>query len=340
MGIRGVRYRKTIIGVVLILVLGLLVAGCGEKKVASVNGEAISQNEFEKRISTVRNYYESNMGMTFEGENGAVMLKNLQNMVLDQLVTEHLLQQEARKLNITATKEEVQQRIDQDKLMVGGEEAYLEILQNQVKMTEKEYQTEVEKQVIIEKLFEQVVAGQEVSPEEVQQYYDENKESFNQEEQIRARHILVATEAEANELIKQLKAGADFGQLALEKSTDPSAKENQGDLGYFDRNAQFVAEFKDAAFKLKAGEITDKPVKTQFGYHVIKVEDIKPAGQQSFEEVKDSISEELRSSKEGAKFQEFLEGIRNQAKIEKEELPAPAAANPPQAVDSSAKPAQ
>ena len=340
MGIRGVRYRKTIIGVVLILVLGLLAAGCGEKKVASVNGEAISQNEFEKRMSTVQTYYESNMGMTFEGENGAVMLKNLQNMVLDQLITEHLLQQEARKLNITATKEEVQQRIDQDKLMVGGEEAYLEILQNQVKMTEKEYQTEVEKQIIIEKLFEQVVAGQTVSQEEVQQYYEENKESFNQTEQIRARHILVATEEEAKELIKQLNAGADFGQLALEKSTDPSAKENQGDLGYFDRNAQFVAEFKDAAFKLKVGEMTTKPVKTEWGYHIIKVEDLKPAGQLSFEQVKDSISEELRSGKEGAKFQEFLEEVRNQAKIEKEELLAPTAANPPQATDSPVTPAQ
>ncbi len=340
MGIRGSRYRKTIIGAVLILVLGLLIAGCGEKKVASVNGEAISQKEFEKRMSTVQTYYESTMGMTFEGENGAAMLQNLRNMVLDQLVTEHLLQQEARKRDLKAAKEEVQQRIEQDKLMVGGEEAYLEILKNQVKMTEQEYQSEVEKQIVIEKLFEQVVAGQTVSPEEVQQYYEENKESYNQTEQIRARHILVETEEEAKELIEQLKAGADFGQIALEKSTDPSAKENQGDLGYFDRNAQLVSEFKDAAFKLQVGEMTAKPVKTEFGYHIIKVEDLKPAGQLSFEEVKDSISEELISGKEGAIFQEFLEGLRNQAKIEKEESSEPTAADPPQAVDSPAAPAQ
>ena len=141
MNIRGSRYRKTIIGVVLILVLGLMTAGCGEKKVASVNGEPISQKEFEKRMSTVRTYYESNMGMTFEGENGSAMLKNLQNMVLDQLVTEHLLQQEARKRDIKAAKEEVQQRIEQDKLMV-GRRGLQEILKNQVKMTEQEYQAE------------------------------------------------------------------------------------------------------------------------------------------------------------------------------------------------------
>ena len=184
------------------------------------------------------------------------------------------------------------------------------------------------------------MAGQTVSPEEVEQYYEENKESFNQAEQIRARHILVETEEEAKELIKQLNAGADFGQIALEKSTDPSAKENQGDLGYFDRNAQFVPEFKEAVFQLKVGEMTAKPVKTQFGYHIIKVEDLKPARQLSLEEVKDSISGELRSGKEGAIFQEFLEGLRSQAKIEKEELPAPKAANPPQAIDSPAAPAQ
>lgn len=330
-------YRKTILGVVLLLVVGLLVTGCGEKKLATVNGEVVTQSEFERRLDTVQRYYESNMGVTFEGESGAEMLKNLQEMVLDQLVTEHLLQQEARKQKLTATKEEVQARIEQDKLSVGGEEAYLDILKNQVKMTEREYQTEVEKQIVVEKLYQQVVGTQTVSDEEIQNYYEENKANYIQPEQIKARHILVATEEEGNNILKEIKAGADFAQLAAEKSIDPSAKENQGDLGYFAEDAQFVQEFKDAAFKLKVGEMTSKPVKTEFGYHIIRIEDKKSAGQQSFEEVKGSIGEELKSNKESTQFQQYLEDLRNQAKIEKQELPAPASTpgNTPVVPDNS-----
>jgi peptidyl-prolyl cis-trans isomerase C len=323
MGIKGAWNYKKIMGIVLILVMGLLATGCGEKKIATVNGEVVTMGEFERRLETVQRYYESNMGLQFEGESGAEMLKNLQEMVLDQLITEHLLQQEARKKDIKATKEEVQERIEQDKLMVGGEQAYLDILKNQVKMTEKEYQAEVEKQIVVEKLYKQVVEVQTVSDEEIQNYYEENKGDFYSPEQIKARHILVATEEEGNALIKRINSGADFAQLAVENSIDPTANENQGDMGYFAEDAQFVPEFKEAAFKLKVGEITAKPIKTQFGYHIIKVEDRKAAGQQSLAEVKDSISEELKSNKESNHFQLYLEDLRQQAKIEKEELPTP-----------------
>lgn len=315
--------RKVALLTILLLTVSLLSVGCGEKKVATVNGEAVTKSQFERRLATVQNYYESNMGIKFEEESGAEMLKNLQEMVLDQMVTEHLLLQEARKQGIKVDKEEVKNQIEQDKLMVGGQEVYLEILKNQLKMTETEYQAEVEKQIMVEKLYEQVVAGQVVSDEEIQKYYQENQAQFAVPEQIRARHILVATEKEANDIIQQLKAGADFGQLAVEKSIDPSAKENKGDLDYFSKDAQFVAEFKDAAFKLKVGEMTQKPVKTEFGYHVIKVEDKKAARQQTLDEVKTSITEELKSNKESEKFQQYVEDLRKQAKIEKEELTAP-----------------
>jgi foldase protein PrsA len=251
---------------------------------------------------------------------------------LDQLVTEHILMQEARKNKIEATKEEVQARIDQDKLAVGGEQAYLEILKNQIKMSEKEYQAEVEKQIIVEKLYQQIVAGQTVTDEEIQKYYQENQSQYLVPMQIRARHILVATEEEAKTILNELKAGADFAQLALDKSIDPSAKQNQGDLGFFAEDASFVPEFKDAAFKLKVGEIS-APIKTEYGYHIIKVEEQKESHQQSFEEVKASIAEELRASRESEKFEQYVEELRQQAKIDKEELPVPTPVNQP--ADSS-----
>lgn len=332
MNFKRAGWKKAILAVVLLLSVSLLAVGCGEKKVATVNGEAISKSEFDQRKGTVQRYYETNYGINFSDESGADLLKNIQEIVLDQLVTEHILMQEARKNKIEATKEEVQARIDQDKLAVGGEQAYLEILKNQIKMSEKEYQAEVEKQIIVEKLYQQIVAGQTVTDEEIQKYYQENQSQYLVPMQIRARHILVATEEEAKTILNELKAGADFAQLALDKSIDPSAKQNQGDLGFFAEDASFVPEFKDAAFKLKVGEIS-APIKTEYGYHIIKVEEQKESHQQSFEEVKASIAEELRASRESEKFEQYVEELRQQAKIDKEELPVPTPVNQP--ADSS-----
>ena len=114
-------------------------------------------------------------------------------------------------------------------------------------------------------------------------------------EETRAAHILVADEATALDVIKQLQAGADFATLAKEKSTDPSAKTNGGDLGYFRREAM-VPEFAEAAFTIPPGTIGDKPVKSQFGWHVIKVEDRRqsiPTYEEKEAELRDQLSREI-----------------------------------------------
>ena len=110
-----------------------------------------------------------------------------------------------------------------------------------------------------------------MTDDEVKARYDEEIKKLPPQEEVHARHILVKTEAEAKDIIKQLDAGKDFAELAKEKSTDPNKSEG-GDLGYFAKG-RMVKEFEDAAFALKKGEYTKTPVKTQFGYHVIKVED-------------------------------------------------------------------
>ena len=120
--------------------------------------------------------------------------------------------------------------------------------------------------------------------------YDEQIAKIAPEPEVRARHILVKSEAEAKELIKQLKAGADFFELAKKNSTGPSA-DSGGDLGYFSRG-QMVKPFEDAAFALKPGEISG-PVQTEFGWHVIKVEDKRNHPVPAFDEVKDQLMASL-----------------------------------------------
>lgn len=144
-------------------------------------------------------------------------------------------------------------------------------------------------------------------------------------ETIHARHILVETEAEAKQIIKELNDGADFAKLAEERSTGPS-KSKGGDLGYFGKD-EMVPEFSAAAFKLKPGEITQEPVKTQFGWHVIKVEDRKPADVPTFEESRDHLMSQL-SREAGMKY---LQSLRDKAEIKRFNMdgtpmePAPAA---------------
>jgi peptidyl-prolyl cis-trans isomerase C len=130
--------------------------------------------------------------------------------------------------------------------------------------------------VLRNSLLQQAIAAA-TTEDKLKAAYDSEKSQpgFAQEE-VHAQHILVGSEAEARDIIAQLDKGADFGQLAKEKSTDPSAKENAGDLGYFKRDAM-VPEFSEAAFKIQPGTVGQEPVKSQFGWHVIKVLDRRTA---------------------------------------------------------------
>ncbi|KAI7244482.1 hypothetical protein KC345_g12150, partial [Hortaea werneckii] len=135
-------------------------------------------------------------------------------------------------------------------------------------MTIDDLKKQMPLQVEIRKLVEPKVT---VTDDDISKYYDENKATFTQEEEVRASHILVETKEEADAIVKQLKDGADFATLAKEKSADTGSKDKGGDLDFFKR-ADMVAEFSDAAFKLKVGE-TSGAVKTDYGYHIIKVTD-------------------------------------------------------------------
>ncbi len=125
-----------------------------------------------------------------------------------------------------------------------------------------------------------------VSDEQARAAYDEQIAKLKPEQEVHARHILVKTEEEAKDLVKQLKGGADFNELA-KKSSDGSNAHSGGDLGYFSRG-QMVKSFEDAAFALEPGQISD-PIKSEFGWHVVKVEDKRTKPVPSFEEVKDQI---------------------------------------------------
>lgn len=169
----------------------------------------------------------------------------------------------------------------------------------------------VEEQVIQDFWLQKEIA-RKVTPERLRHRYEEKLKSMPNEEEVRARHILLATEDEAKSVLAELKKGAPFDKLARERSTDKASGAEGGDLGWFKR-ADMVKEFADAAFALKKGQLSDTPINTKFGYHVILLEDRRKAPPPTFEEMQESLREEV--AKETVTG--LLDQLRANAKIEK-----------------------
>ena len=161
-----------------------------------------------------------------------------------------------------------------------------------------------------------------VTPEAARKLYDETVKNVKPEPEVRARHILVENEDEAKAIAARLKQGEDFAKVAGEASKDPGSKTEGGDLGFFSKE-RMVAPFAEAAFKLEPGQLSD-PVKTQFGWHVIKVDEKRTKPVPTFEEMKEQVDSYLTRKTQ----QELVLALRQKAKVERLDEPKPAEAKP------------
>ena len=249
-----------------------------EKNVASVNGEKISEKELNE-----------------------LLVSQYGSEALDSLITEKIINQEKKKEKIKISKEELDEEMTAYMESYGGEDAFKEVLaSNGVEMSAVE--KNIENYLVTKKLLEPRIA---ITDDEMKEYFEENKDSYAQAEQVQASHILVEDEATAKEVRKKLDEGKDFSELAAEYSTDASNSETGGELGYFARG-EMVSEFEDAAFALEVGTISD-PVKTEHGYHIIKVTDKKQAKDAVFEDVKEDIKTALFDSKMESEYTTWLD---------------------------------
>jgi peptidyl-prolyl cis-trans isomerase C len=150
-----------------------------------------------------------------------------------------------------------------------------------------------------------------ITDQATRKVYDEAVKQMAGESEVRARHILVATENEAKAILAEIKKGTDFSELARQKSKDPGAAAEGGDLGYFSKE-QMVPEFAEVAFKLEKGQLSD-PVKTQFGWHIIKVEDKRTKPAPDFAQVKDQVETFVMRKAQA----DYIAKLREGAKIER-----------------------
>lgn len=149
-----------------------------------------------------------------------------------------------------------------------------------------------------------------VSDADTKAAYEQYKKAYGDKE-YSARHILVKTEAEAKDIIAQLNKGGDFAKLAKEKSLDPGSKDKGGDLGWFSP-ASMVKPFSDVAANLQKGAISASPVQTQFGWHIIKLVDTRPAQPLAYEKVKDGLQKNLQQRH----LEKMMSDLRSKAKID------------------------
>jgi len=291
-----------------------------ENSVARVNGEYIPEQKYNLLIDQKKQQY---------GLQGAELNEEQQNMldeeVMDELVTEEILFQEAQRLDIGAGKKEINAQLDALKQQYPDENSFKEAIA-QGGFTEKAFKQYIERNITIQKLLEQEVGSSiTIDDSEMKSFYEQNPSYFEIPEQIEARHILVSTEglqgdaakeealSRAESIRQELLGGANFADLAREKSEGPSAS-NGGSLGRFSKG-QMVPSFEEVAFSLEIGEIS-QVVETQFGYHIIEVTDKIEAGTLSYEEAKPNIEEYLTNVKQQQQYTEFIENLREQAEVE------------------------
>lgn len=305
----------------------LLLAGCGNQVVAVVNGEDITQQELDTELEMYKAGLEG-QGADFSGEEGKGILEQLRQDVLKQLIDEKLLMQEVVKQGLEPTAKDIQDEIKNIKDNFKTEGEFKKFLTANG-INEPQLQDVLGKQLSFQNLIEKVTKGIAVTDQEVQEYYQENKDSFTQPEERVARHILIGFEGnslgtersqmeakvEATRLLEKIKQGADFVQLVKEYSEDPGSKD-EGGLYTVTRGGMFAPEFEEAVFSLARGEVTKEPVKTSSGYHIIRLDEITPAREQPFDEVQAQIQADLENTHKAGKYTAYLEELHKTAKID------------------------
>lgn len=244
---------------------------------------------------------------------------------LERLIEKELGYQEAKRREIKAEKEKIREKVEEVKKRFPSEKAFEEALKRR-SLTLKKYEELIEKEFIADKIFRAEVDDKaKTGDAELKAYYDGNMHRYREQEKIKVRHIMIMFDpskgeedkerarAKAMEALKRIKAGEDFATLAHEYSED-SYKAKGGDLGYIHRG-RMEPDIEKAAFGLKTGE-TMGPAETEQGFYLIKVEDRIPERQLSFDEVKERIRSELEGRKKEETRKEWVNSLREKAKIE------------------------
>ncbi len=292
-----------------------------DSKAAEINGVVITMEQFDKELNIHLDRVASQGRQVSDDK-----LAALKNEILDGLIEREVLYQASQKAGIEIADQKVDEQLAAIKKRFPSEAEFKAAL-GKMNLTEDEVKMQISRGLAIRALVEQQIASKIVITDaETKAYYDGNPQMFKQPAQVKASHILIKVDAGADdakktearkkiEMVQQkIKAGGDFAELAKEYSEGPSNVRG-GDLGFF-RRGQMVKPFEDAAFAMKVNEVSEI-VETRFGYHIIKVYEIKPDQTLAYADVKDKISQRMKQEKIEKDAIQYIGQLKKDAKIEK-----------------------
>ena len=306
-------------------------ADSGAENIAvTIDGVDILESEIEKLVKPQLEML-AKKSSQLPPEFAEQYAKQIRDKVIEETIRRHLLDQKVKEANIAITDEEVMSMVNE---IASSQREPLSIEEFKKKMAEygqsfDEVKEEIRSGLARNKFMQAKWAGKiNVTEDDARKYYEENTRQFEIPEQVRASHILIKPElsdpntdpneakaksrTKTEDLLKQLKDGADFAELAKAHSTCPSAPQG-GDLGFFPRG-QTTPAFENAAFELEIGQMSDI-VETEYGYHIIKATDHKDASTASFDQTKDNIVQQLTQKKQSDIAEEYIESLKAQANI-------------------------
>jgi peptidyl-prolyl cis-trans isomerase C len=317
-------YVSVFLGVVLFFALGCNAAepesntDSQAKKIATFEGGSVTQGELDEFAK------QSGFGEISPDD---PQYKAAIQQIMPQLVGVEIAKAYASEHNITASDKEVDQEIEKIKKQVGeqarssgqdvsNQKAYEQALK-QNNITEEELRDDIRENLPVQKVQEEVSKDAQPTDEEIQKYYEQNKEAqFTTPEQVCVSHILFAKDQKqkAEDVKKQLEDDGDFAKLAKQYSQDPGSAAKGGDLGCLGKG-ETVPDFEEAAFGAKEGEIVG-PVETQFGYHLLEVTDKKPQQTRPLSEVESQIRSQLASEEQSKAFSKWLEEQKKERDVQ------------------------
>ena len=286
--------------------------------VARVNGEDVKKSELDMAVKSLEDRARTPVP--------AEQRDTVYRQVLDRIIGFHLLVQEAKARKVVAPPWEVDGQVEQIKKQFPSEDAFQQMLQSRG-VTLDQLRADTAQTIAVNVMLKSELEPKiTISEADSKTFYDQNKARFRQEDSVHASHILIRApeqadaagkgkaKAQADDLLAQLKKGADFADLAKKFSQDPGSAQNGGDLGFFSKG-QMVQAFEQAAFGLKPGQ-TSGVVETPFGFHIIRVSETKADRDLGYDEVKAQIEDFLKQQMRDKKSQEFVDQLKAKGKIQ------------------------
>lgn len=333
---------KKLVSAALISVFAFSTVGCNmiaktpeaiqKSVVATVNGEKITRGDLDKNPSMlqVTAQLKQQYGENYDkNEDAKSVLKTQKDQVLDNMVTEAVIEQKAKELKIAPDESKLKSEVDKQydeikKQQFGNDESKFQAALKQQNFTEQSlkdaFLTQIRSQETITNITKNISKEVKITDKDVQDYYKNNPYKYTEKpDRIQTSHILLKTEDDAKKVKARLDKGEDFAKVAKEVSQDTNTKDKGGDLGFVNYvDSGFDENFMKAAIALKVGQVS-QPVKTSYGYHVIKCVKKEEYPVKSLDKVKEDIKKQLQSDKQQELLKQKIAQWKKEAKITKNE---------------------